>query len=306
MNLYHKLCFFLLVGISANTLLGQKGTMDRDEYFRRMEVRALELSKRMAELAGTEPVQIIQPSTEPVYQLDAQKAEVAPPPVPSVQQSYDALPGPEITKPAKTESVKYEDKIDAPPLILQQTTEELKGSYFLRPIFVIQAPFDSEVKGLDTLDGEMGSGVGVVVGRRIENWSMSARFGYTHQEFSNPDFKGLGLGIETSGDVESLSMTANLGLTVPMTKKLHFEAGLGLGYSSVSHSLHIPGISLDVSKDSGFTYELSLLLDYSFSDRLSAFLGYRLAGIPEDSDNSNTQFDSVNAHLFELGLGLNF
>ena len=104
--------------------------MDRDEYFRRMEVRALELSKRMAELTGTEPVQIIQPSTEPVYQLDAQKAEVAPSPVPSVQQSYDSLPGPEITKPAKTESVKYEDKIDAPPLILQQTTEELKGSYF--------------------------------------------------------------------------------------------------------------------------------------------------------------------------------
>ena len=64
--------------------------------------------------------------------------------------------------------------------------------------------------------------------------------------------------------------------------------------------------SLDVLSDSGFSYELSLLLDYSFSETLSAFLGYRLAGIPENNGSQVVQFDSVNAHLFELGLGLNF
>ena len=64
--------------------------------------------------------------------------------------------------------------------------------------------------------------------------------------------------------------------------------------------------SLDVLSDSGFSYELSLLIDYSFSERLSAFLGYRLAGILENNGSQLVQFDSVNAHLFELGVGLNF
>lgn len=304
MNLKLIFSYFLVLGSSVQFLFAQQGEVDRDEYFRRMEMRALELSKKMADLTGTEPVQIIQPRPKPSYQLADKPALTPSESANPVQQSYDALPGPR--KEGTPASVKFEDKVGAPSLLVQQTTEELKGSYFLRPFFIIQSPFDSEVKGLDTLDGEMGSGVGVVVGRRIENWSMSARFGYTHQEFSNPDFMGLGLGVETSGDVESLSLTANVGFAVPLTQKLHFEAGLGLGYSSVSHSLHIPGISLDVSKDSGFTYELSLLLGYSFSDRLSAFLGYRLAGIPDDSGNSNARFDSVNAHLFEMGLGLNF
>lgn len=304
MNLKLIFGYFLVLGSSVQFLVAQEGEVDRDEYFRRMEMRALELSRKMADLTGTEPVQIIQPRPKPSYQLADKPAPTPSKPAKPVQQSYDALPGPsEEGTPA---SVKFEDKVGAPSLLVQQTTEELKGSYFLRPVFIIQAPFDSEVKKLDNLQGEMGSGVGVVVGRRIENWSMSARFGYTHQEFSNPDFMGLGLGVETSGDVESLSLTANVGFTVPLTHKLHFEAGLGLGFSSVSHSLDIPGISFDVSNDSGFTYELSMLVEYLFSERLSAFIGYRLAGIPEDSGNSLVQFDSLNAHLFELGLGMNF
>ena len=75
----------------------------------------------------------------------------------------------------------------------------------------------------------------------------------------------------------------------------------------MSHSLYMNGIleSLHVFSDSGFSYELSMLLDYSFSERLSAFLGYRLAGIPENN-GPTLSFDSVNAHLFELGVGLNF
>jgi opacity protein-like surface antigen len=107
--------------------------------------------------------------------------------------------------------------------------------------------------------------------------------------------------------VETTSLTANVGVTVPLNQKLSFEASFGLGYTSVSHShnMVIVTSNLDVLSDSGFSYELSLLLDYSFSERLSAFLGYRLAGIPENN-GSNIAFDSVNAHLFELGLGMNF
>jgi hypothetical protein len=58
----------------------------------------------------------------------------------------------------------------------------------------------------------------VVVGRRIENWTLSARFAHTHQEFSNASFAGL----SASGDVETLSLAASAGVAVPLSRKLSF------------------------------------------------------------------------------------
>lgn len=320
MNLISTTACVLLLGISVSFSNAQRGTVDRDEYFRRMEQRALELSKKMADLTGTEQVQVIKPRPQEPISLQRPYTPAKPVAIPqdstpqpinptieqaSPQASFDALPGPNKQDEGNqtAEQHQYLDQVDDVSIVVQLTTEELKGSYFLRPFTVLQAPFDPEVKGVGTLDGKVGSGVGVVVGRRIENWTMSARFGYANQEFSSSKFAGF----DAAGDVESLSLTGNLGLTIPLSNKLSFEASFGLGYATVSHSLGIPVInSLDVLSDSGFTYELSMLLDYSFSERMGAFLGYRLAGIPENDGSAMVGFDSVNAHLFELGLGLNF
>ena len=303
----------LLIKFTILGVFAQSGITDRDEYFRRMELRAIELSRKMAELTGTEPIEMIEPRPSPSFEFqpantdnrlaqpvsDSQKSSKE-----IIQDSFDSLPGPMESNETSI-SKKYEDKVGEGTLFSQSTTEELKGSYFLKSSIVFQAPFDSDVKGVNSLAGKVGDGIGVVVGRRIENWTLSARFGHTHQEFSNADFQ---FGFPANGDVQTTSLTANIGLCVPLNEKLSFEASFGLGYTSVSHSLGMSflGIeSLDVLSDSGFSYELSLLLDYSFSERLSAFLGYRLAGIPENN-GSAIAFDSVNAHLFELGLGMNF
>ena len=312
----------LLIQIPVFSISAQNGTTDRDEYFRRMELRALELSRKMAELAGEEPIQIIAPRAEENLELQKPKAEnkttnVIEPisvtsrtkPSLSIQDSYDALPGPvESNKTSNT--IQYEDKVGENSIFSQSTSEELKGLYYLKPSFVIQSPFDSivSVPNSRPLKGEVGNGIGVVIGRRIENWTMSARFSHTHQEFSNADFLSSMPGFfAANGDVETLCLTGNIGVSVPLNQKLSFEASFGLGFMSVSHSLYMNGIleSLHVFSDSGFSYELSMLLDYSFSERLSAFLGYRLAGIPENN-GPTLSFDSVNAHLFELGVGLNF
>jgi hypothetical protein len=325
MNCKIFLIYSLLFSFAFSLSHAQRGNVDRDEYFRRMELRALELSKKMAELTGTEPVQIIQPRSTPSAAL--YRGSVSPPSEEksvyqesqilkpsdeklSLQASFDALPGPAEPKDESresNESHQFVDEVTDITKIVQPTSEELKGKNFLRPIFLIQAPFDSKLKAGDTFKGDLGSGVGVIVGRRIENWTMSARFGYTHQGFSSSNF--LGFGFDAVGDIESLSFTGNLGIAIPLNQKLSFEASFGLGYSSVHHSLHVPNIkSLDLLSDSGFCYELSLLLDYSFSEPLSLFLGYRLAGIPENygTDLVGFGFDSVNTHLFELGLGMNF
>ena len=116
-----------------------------------MELRAIELSRKMAELSGEEPVQIIQPRTVESLELQKPKAEtttvnfVEPVPVsapsvktnPSVQQSYDSLPGPSESN--QTSNPKqYEDKVGESSIFSQSTTEELKGVYFLKPSFVFR------------------------------------------------------------------------------------------------------------------------------------------------------------------------
>ena len=60
----------ILVNFPLTGVLAQNGTADRDEYFRRMELRALELSRKMAELAGTEPIEMIEPRSEETVQFE--------------------------------------------------------------------------------------------------------------------------------------------------------------------------------------------------------------------------------------------
>ena len=133
------------------SVTGQNGKADRDEYFRRMELRAIELSRKMAELSGSEPIEIIKPRAEEVIELlptDTKPPVAENTPFSSagskVQDSYDALPGPtdsNLTSP----SVQYEDKVGESTLFSQLTSEELKGSYYLRPSNVLQITIDAEV-----------------------------------------------------------------------------------------------------------------------------------------------------------------
>ena len=106
---------------------------------------------------------------------------------------------------------------------------------------------------------------------------------------------------------ELLSFTGTLGYSAIMTDKLSFDFGLGLGFGNRFNSSLItvhphphafPGPS---SEKTVFIYEFSLLLDYAYSENLSAFGGYRLVGA---SDNG--PFGRMVSHLFEIGVGANF
>ena len=49
----------LFIGVNWSALFAQE--VDRDEFFKRMEARAMSLSKKMADMSGTEPIQLIKP-----------------------------------------------------------------------------------------------------------------------------------------------------------------------------------------------------------------------------------------------------
>ena len=95
--------------------------------FLQMEQRALDLSKRLSEMSGTEPIELIDrnESLAPV-QLET-----------DAQQSYDQLPGPMVEPLPIPEEPITEDV----PTVYQSevvrvapTTQQRKGDYYLMPI----------------------------------------------------------------------------------------------------------------------------------------------------------------------------
>ena len=291
-------CFFAQGQDTTNEVL------DRDEYFRRLEQRALSLSQKFADISGTEPVRLITPRKANTY---------TPPQTPisySPQSFYDALPGPqpEYEKP----SVSFEQNNTAPStqqfvddqvIEFQPTMEDKRGEYYLRPFIAFQVPRDQKfnsVLSIKELDSYLGYSLGFHAGKRIENFTAGLRLGYFFNEMAKRDGN-----TRIDAENELLALTGTVGFSASMTEKISFDFGIGLGFGnrlnvSSLKVLTLPPVSSSFEK-TVFTYEFSLLLDYAYSKNLSAFGGYRLVGA---SDNG--LFDRMVSHLFEVGIGANF
>ena len=278
--------------------------------FLRMEQRALELSQRLSEMSGTEPIQLIErnESLEPLaFETDA-------------QLSYDELPGPAV----EPLPMPQEEPGEEPPTVYKSevsrvvpTTQQSKGDYYLMP-FIGFAFNSSTIYSFvtesnvfeDKLTGDWGNSVGLSLGKRWDNWILYGRLAYQHQEYATSNFKNDAERIVlASGVEESFSFTFGGGYSVPVTKQLTSYGTLGLGFASrrntfdsqvliVDEFLHLHS---DNQSSFVFTYDFSMGLEYLFSQNYSARLGYRLLGL-----TSNGSFEGSFQHLIELGVGANF
>ena len=308
------LCIFPIL------LWGTYGTqeVDRDDFFRRMEARAMSLSEKMAGISGTEPIRLITPKKESsILSLPEKQAP---------QQYYNALPGPPepkqetppelVSERTVPPSVVYQEP-DATYYEIKPTTEELKGAFFLRPFLALQAP--TEVNTLVEvspgvnydfpLDGKVGSAVGVGLGRRLGNVEILLKIGYHYsvlEGFENLD----GNDASGKGESEVLDLSLNAGFSLPLSESLSLGCSLGFGYASRSDTLELvipfplplsPFQKFTTETSSVFSYNLGFSLDYKYSEVMSAHLGYRLMGVSE-----NEPYEQMTLHLFELGLGANF
>ena len=309
MNVYRKYFIFaLLCSIFSSSIHAQETQVDRDEYFRRLEQRALSLSKKFAEISGTEPVQLIPSQTQ-----EASDGYVPPSP----QQSYDALPGPSQEAPFEVSvddtannSVFLDDEIVVEK---KPTMEDLRGEYFISPFFALQSQDDRQVtigSSGDSLNSDLGYSLGLHAGIRSGDFILGLRLGYFYNEFANPDFENADPSAVTSvsGTSELLSLVATAGYSLPLNEKLSLSVGVAGGFGSQSDylttSTTIFGFADHATfshKESSFTYELSAGIDYAFSENLSILVGYRLVGAGE-----NGTFEDMLSHLFELGVGANF
>ncbi len=279
--------------------------LDRDEYFRRLEQRALSLSQKFADISGTEPVRLITPRKAKTY---------APPQTPisySPQSYYDALPGPQPDYEKSSVSIEQNNTaqsgqqfVDEQIIEFRPTMEDKRGQYYLRPFIALQVPrnqkYNSFGIGINELDSYEGYSLGLHAGKRIENFTVGLRLGYFYNEMA----KRNGI-FRIDAENELLAINGTAGFSASMTEKLSFDFGLGLGFGnrlnvSSLKVLSLPPVSSSFEK-TVFSYEFSLILDYAYSENLSVFGGYRLVGA---SDNG--PFDRMVSHLFEAGVGANF
>ena len=291
-------CFFAQGQGTTNEVL------DRDEYFRRLEQRALSLSQKFADISGTEPVRLITPRKAKTY---------APPQTPisySPQSYYDALPGPQPDYEKLSVSIEQNNTaqsgqqfVDDQVIEFRPTMEDKRGEYYLRPFIALQVPRDQKFNSskINELDSYAGYSIGLHAGKRIDNFTAGLRLGYFYNEMA----KRSGL-FRIDAENELLALTGTVGFSASMTEKLSFDFGLGLGvgnrlnsWTTQTHSFS--PVAEPSFEKTVFTYEFSLLLDYAYSENLSAFGGYRLVGA---SDNG--LFDRMVSHLFEVGVGANF
>ena len=308
-GLFSRLLIFVILSLlmlPCSEVLGQRGvqpSVDRDEYFRRLEERALKLSGKFAEISGTQPVKLFE-ARQP--QDKAKKLPSFSSPYPEFSDSGFVATSlqSELALDFNGTDVGVSKFVDEEVIEYQPTMEDKRGKYFLRPFIALQANGDQNFKTqqpeLTKIDSHIGYSLGLHAGTRVQNFNLGIRLAYHYNELSKSITSHY-----LEGENELLSFLVSGGYSFSLREELTLELGAGLGFSNrfnfallEINNVVLPPISSDKTV---FTYDFSLLLDYAYTENLSAFAGYRFVGV-----SKNGPFDRNVSHLFELGLAASF
>ena len=305
-------CFVPCMALSGQGTFEEPVISEREFRFREVEQRALDLSRRLSEITGTEPVQLIDrnQSFDPVRYEN------------SAQRSFDALPGPlqdlePLPEPEEEEAEKAQPLVFASEVKrVVPTTQQRKGDYFIMPMFGLA--FSSKTKWTDdvdafTLEGDLGNSLSVEIGRRWDNWMASVMVSYQYLDYKDILFTVSDDQNKLIGNEESYSFGLALGYAIPLTERFSHNGNMGLGLAwrrnFIQRSYYIVTNTISawetdpavLNSSLVFTYELSLGFEYLFVNNFSGYFGYRVMGL-----SSNKSFEGAFQHLIEFGVGANF
>ena len=111
------------------------------------------------------------------------------------------------------------------------------------------------------------------------------------------------------GSVDILNFNAKFGYSYSFNEVLSFNGSVGLGLSNRRNELHIAADAAGFSvfndrvssNETVLSYDLAFSINYFVAESYLISLGYTYMNVAKIS-----QFDALNLHYFELGLGLNF
>jgi len=309
----HRFLYWCYLSTLVFPVLGQVAPdepviSEREFRFREVEQRALDLSKRLSEISGTEPVQLIdrEQSLSPVrYESSAQRA-------------FDVLPGPlEEIEPVvegpeeESEPVVFASQVNR----VTPTTQQRKGDYYIMPSFGII--FGTDTKFVDggtnySLAGEIGNSLALNIGKRLDNWEYSFRIGYRYIQYQEFIFGPVNTPSKFFSEEELYAANLSGGYAVPISERLSTNGSVNLGMAWRKNLYRISTYTKKLGWRSDpnspqapsslvFTYGLSLGFEYLFVNNFSGYCGYRLMGL-----SSNKSFEGAFQHLLELGVGANF
>jgi len=279
---------------------------EREFRFREVEQRALDLSRRLSEITGTEPVQLIDRNQS----FDAVRYQN------SAQRSFDALPGPLQELEPLPDPEEEEEK--AQPLVFASevkrvvpTTQQRKGDYYIMPMVGLVFSGENEYTSdsiNNSLEADFGNSIALSIGRRFDNWHLYGKVAYNYLDFETTSWMISGRMNQVKASEETYSASFHGGYSVPLSTKLSTNGGIGIGLGwrqhIVNRSYLLRGSTanqVDQYSSLVFTYELSLGFEYLFVNNFSGYLGYRVMGL-----SSNESFEGAFQHIIELGVGANF
>jgi len=167
------------------------------------------------------------------------------------------------------------------------------------------------------LDNEMGYVVGMRAGARFDNFFTEFGIKYSSLDYkatgieSVPGFLGsfVNLDYDATGSADILNFNAKLGYSFPINEVLSFNSSVGLGISNRRNDFDIVGgvggltlfTDSTSSSETVLSYDLAFSIAYYHAESYQISLGYNYMNVAKIS-----QFDALDLHYFELGLGLNF
>ena len=293
----------------------------RSEIFDRMEARAQALTKRMQEMSGKEsqlPLEVNPNVQTPVLSpsnptINSSNSEVVQEqkngsfPVQNSEVSENRSPDP-----SGDSFYVVDDSEDYLPI---ESAQDLLGDYYISPTLGFVLSSESKVSyklgpsmEVKDLDNEMGYGVGMKAGMRFDNFFTEFGIRYSSLDCkiygSVPSSGSLYTG---DGTIDVLNFNARLGYAFPINELISVNGSVGLGLTNRKNviDLYLDNsnffISSVSSSETVLSYDLAFSISYFMAESYLISLGYNYMYVDKIS-----QFDALNLHYFELGLGLNF
>ena len=153
-------------------------------------------------------------------------------------------------------------------------------------------------------ESDTGSSYGLRVGYSWKYFYLEERVGFNSMEFKNDSISGA---TSLSGELKSLSFQQALGAKIPLSKKIFFNLGIGVGMTqkeseySIIHQEDSAVVDSDNLKDWALSYDAIFGLEFYPFSHLMAGINYRWSRI-EEIDH----FSAHDLHLIEGSLGFIF
>jgi len=174
----------------------------------------------------------------------------------------------------------------------------------LPPVGITTVPLDA------SLDTDTGFGIGGAVGYRFDNARVELEVGYNNNTVDNIMVNDIEASAD--GDIGNWKFLINGYYDFPTDSRFSPYVGGGAGLAILSAndvSASLPpfgAVSIDDS-NSSFIFQFKAGAGYDITDELTAFLGYRLMGIPGQSfEVLGTDLDADTLFIHSLQLGARY